>query len=110
MSVNEKTGKKIKTEVVKTFSHPILHYPYYSVINNILSVTPNHPIYVDGNWKHAGEIKVGDILEGINGKIVVKSIKKIYKNVPTYNLEVSGVGNTSIGHNYFAEGILVHNK
>ena len=110
LSVNEKTGKKIKTEVVKTFVHPILHYPYYLVINNILNVTPNHPIYVDGKWEHAGEIKVGDILEGINGKITVKSIKKIYKNVPTYNLEVSGVGNTSIGHNYFAEGILVHNK
>ena len=64
----------------------------------------------NGSKKDIEKINLSDILEGTNGKIVVKSIKKIYKNVPTYNLEVSGVGNTSIGHNYFAEGILVHNK
>lgn len=84
--------------------------PYYLVINNKLKVTPNHPMYVNGHWEHAGDIKVGDYLMGLNGRVKVTSIKKVYHRVTVYNLEVSGVGNTSIGHDYYAEGILVHNK
>jgi PKD repeat protein len=77
----------------------------YLIINNLLKVTDNHPIFVNNNWIDADEIKIGDKLRDINDmEITVKSIEKIRETVPTYNLEVEKY------HTYYAENILVHNK
>jgi len=77
----------------------------YLIINNLLKLTKNHPMYVNNNWIPAGEIKIGDLLLDKDGDYIeVTFIEEINEIVPTYNLEVSGY------HNYFAEGILTHNK
>ena len=47
------------------------------IINGKLQVTPTHMIYVNNMWKAAEEIKIGDILQGINGEeILVHNIKE----------------------------------
>jgi intein/homing endonuclease len=56
---------------------------YYIVINNDLKITPDHPVYINGQWISAENLKIGDLL--FKGKI--NSLEKIYEKVPTYNFE-----------------------
>ena len=86
--------------MTKIFKHTSdeMKYSYYLNINNRINVTPNHQLFVNGEWKEAEKIKVGDLLEGINKPIIVKSINKVYKKVPTYNIEVSGATKDLCGH------------
>ncbi len=94
-------------KVVQIFHHiePEDMADSYLVINNMLKVTSNHPIFVNNEWVEAGNIKIGDKLNDIHGStIIVKSIIQKHEKVPTYNIEVETY------HTYFAENILVHNK
>ena len=76
----------------------------YLIINNKLKVTTNHMIYVNGEWKEAGKIKIGDRLLSEGGKKeIVKSIEKNNQPITVYNIEVDEYAT------YFANGIYVHN-
>jgi len=62
---------------------------YYVVINDLIRITPNHYLLVNGYWKRADHIKEGDVLGSQDGKgVVVESVERVYKKVPTYHLEV----------------------
>jgi len=77
----------------------------YLVINDEIQVTVNHPLFVNGGWTSAGDVRVGDRLFSLNGEDVpVVSIEKIFSQVPTFNLEIG------MYHTYFANHVLVHNK
>ena len=77
----------------------------YLWINMRIGVTDEHPFHVAGAWKKARELQIGDLLTAEDGgKIRVASIDRIDKGVRVYNLTVDGQ------HNFFAEGVLVHNK
>jgi len=70
-----------------------------------LSVTQEHPFYVNDSWIPAKQLAVGDILQTVDGgKVRITSIEDVVDNVMVYNLHVNGF------QNYFANGILVHNK
>ena len=99
-------GRLVDAKVSHVYHHPKEAAPeYYIVINGVLKVTPNHPVYVNGKWLPAEEIRIGDKLQGVNGEeIKVTSIQKVFRKEATYNLEIE------IYHNYFADNILVHNK
>jgi prepilin-type N-terminal cleavage/methylation domain-containing protein len=76
----------------------------YLVINDLLKVTHNHEILLNGYWKQIGEAKIGDYMQLEDGSFrFINSIETVYENVPTYNFEVEDY------HNYYAEEILVHN-
>ena len=106
--VNKRQVKNAK--VIKIFHHSSKDvsdgYLILKIQNGrILKVTPNHPIFVNSQWKEAGKLKLGDLLLQEDGKKMrLVSIKKIKGQIPVYNLEVDEY------HNYFAEGVLVHNK
>jgi intein/homing endonuclease len=91
----------------------------------ILEVTGGHPIHTSEGWKYinesdyqqelvdgvvpkdldvVGQIEEGDEVFGIFEQVVVKSISKKEGTHTVYHL--SDVEHT---HNFFAEGILVHN-
>jgi hypothetical protein len=76
---------------------------YYLIINQYLKVTPNHLLYCHGKWRTFETLHIGDVIN----TIPITSIEKVYKKVPTYNLEIEG------NHNYFiyifANTLLVHN-
>jgi parallel beta-helix repeat protein len=102
-SYDEDSGELRTGKVKKTFYHEKTQG--YLIINNLLKLTKNHPMYVNDGWVSAEEIKVGDLLLDKDGNhIEVTAIQEMDAIVPTYNLEVSGY------HNYFAEDILTHNK
>ncbi|GEM_PF-3112433 len=88
--------------VTKTFYHVVSHY---LTINNTLHITPIHRIFVNGTWKMASDITIGDTLLTENNEfIVVESIKPHYGNFPVYNLA------TKEKHTFFAQGFYVHNE
>jgi len=101
-SYDYKTMKIVANEVVKRFVHRVGEH---LIINDELRVTPNHPLFVNGWWKEAGQIRKGDKMFDKDGKeIEVVSIKTENGEKDVYNLEIAGL------HNYFAENKLVHNK
>ncbi|MCD6237542.1 MAG: hypothetical protein J7K13_06300 [Thermoplasmata archaeon] len=84
-SYDAENGKWSIGKVREIFHHaPEEMTDYYLILNHDLRVTPNHPVYVDGKWKNAGELRVGDVWDGN----LITSIERIYKKVPTYNIEV----------------------
>jgi hypothetical protein len=117
LAYNEITKLIDTTVVTNTFAH-LTHF------NNCLSIeleingkvqtiqtTDNHPFFCkEKGWVKAGEL-TGDfhlLIHDTNSTkgtfIKIKSITKLIEGLPeVYNIE------TSI-HNYFANGILVHNK
>ncbi|MBW2995344.1 right-handed parallel beta-helix repeat-containing protein, partial [Candidatus Woesearchaeota archaeon] len=102
-SFDELTGAMTSGKVINTYFHD--KTDSYLVINDVLKLTSNHPMYVNGKWKEAGDIKIGDVLMDKNGNdVAVVSVEIVEETVPVYNLEVAGE------HNYFAEDLLTHNK
>lgn len=78
----------------------------YILLNNKIKVTPNHRIFIgNGDWKRADELSVGNVLIDNNGeRIEIDSILKIKTKPRVYNLSLNGKE-----HNFFANGVLVHN-
>ena len=125
-SYDDVNKKEITGIVTKTLRHtPEEMTDYYVVVNNKLRVTPNHCIYVDGSWVPAGDLVAGDRVS--TSKTAVRSIEKVYTQVPTYDLVVQPVGMQTIALNgvlhgtqqnsvqsqslpYFADGILTQKK
>lgn len=105
-SYDTATGSFKADRVVAHIIHPQVNGTYLTVNGN-LHVTANHPVYINGNWQDMGNAKVGDTLINDAGKTV--TITSITESEPgthdLYNLHLAGED-----HNYFAEGVLVHNK
>lgn len=105
LSFDTKEKLPIFATVEQIFHHPPEDAPFYLLINNI-GVTPNHLLFVNGRWQEAGSVMIGDTLMDKTGQEVrVDSVEYIYESVPTYDIHVGHVT-----HNYFANGVLVHNK
>lgn len=96
------TKELVKAKIKRVSSHVVSGY---LVINDALQITVNHRLLVNGVWKHAGEIKVGDVLLTDDGsEEKVSSIKFIPEWTLVYNIELDRY------HTYFANGIYVHNE
>jgi len=127
LSYDIRNKKEIAGVVTKTVHHePEEMLEYYLIINTDLRVTPNHDIYMNNKWIHAGEVHIADSLS--TAKIQVNSIEKVYEQVPTYNLIVQPfnqrtffdgiVGSLNMGYShqshdsmpFFAENFLVHKQ
>ncbi|MFA5084638.1 MAG: Hint domain-containing protein, partial [Candidatus Paceibacterota bacterium] len=99
-SYDENTGSVKTGTIEKTFRHLVSGY---LIINSNLKVTDIHPIFVEGKWKKAGELKIGDKIKTLTGYETVHSIEKIPDSALVYNLQVDY-------STYYAESYLVHNK
>ncbi len=104
ISYDLNTNKKVVNTVVEKYTHP--DYPDYLIINGSLRVTTNHRIWINNiAWVRADELKVGDIMTNSAGEDIVVSDIELKSGINTvYNLHLA-----SENHNYFADGILVHN-
>jgi len=94
--------RKIKeTTITKINIHSPeeMGYDYYLIVNDKLRVTPNHPLdKPDGKVIFAGELKIGDVLQGEDGEVEIFSIEKAYNIVTTYSLETES-------RHYFIDGV-----
>lgn len=69
-----------------------------------LRTTASHPIFVDGKWKAAGTISVGEQFSGSDRSLAVKKLTRIHESIRVFDLTVAP------NANFFANGVLVHNK
>ena len=79
------------------------------LINENLQVSPDHPVFVaSGNnhmWKQAAELQVGEtLLHESMRPVKIRSVAPVGGEINVYDVAVDGP------HNFFAAGILVHNK
>lgn len=72
-----------------------------------ITTTEHHPFRIyNGEWETAGNLKVGDICFSVlNKPIKISNIQREYGKHIVYNLI-----NVSKNHNFYVNGILVHNK
>lgn len=101
----EPDGQLIETTVARVFRHGRALSSCHYVINGRVRVTGNHPLHVNNGWMEARNICRGDLLTTITGQEQVTSFEMIAGEVETWNLEIGHAC-----HNYFAEGVLAHNK
>jgi hypothetical protein len=69
-----------------------------------LRVTGRHPIFVDGDWVEARTLRAGARVQGLGGVTTQITPRKYDAPTTVYQLSVAPP------HNYFADGVLVHNK
>ena len=101
--IKKKVRMRKKVTGVRYYKPEIMAAEFYIIINKKLKAVPNQLIFANGNWKKANELKLGYILHGLTNDEEIISIKRIYKKVPTYDLQVEDT------FSYYAEGVLVHN-
>lgn len=88
----------------------VLSSPKYLLINSKIKVTETHPFYVKTptgvKLEQAQKLKIGAELIGEGeSRVVISNIDYINENITVYNLIF-----VSPNHNFYADGILVHNK
>jgi uncharacterized protein YfaS (alpha-2-macroglobulin family) len=93
-------NEKISAKVLKT--EDVVESGFL-VVNEKLRVTANHVLWVNGDWRQAGVIQIGDTLRGINGNEKVYSIEWRREKTHVYNLEIENY------HTYIADNVWVHN-
>jgi hypothetical protein len=126
-SYNEKTKQNIITPVIEIFHHEEkINELYTFTLSNGKKVTPNniHPLFLATQNKYLPAWKIYEmwaagneiqLLDENNKIIFVKNILKYIKKTKVYNLHVLSPEDlnfytlSKIGHNYFANGVLVHN-
>jgi hypothetical protein len=110
LAYDVETGALATGTVEATMVHPDTER--LVIVNGTLVTTPEHPFFVDGNWVNAGDLAVGDALITASAAqaspmIVpasVHSLEARSDRTNTYNFTVARY------HDYFAGGVLVHNK
>ena len=101
LSYDVAAGKLVESTVA-TIHKRISDHHY--LINNKIRVTGEHPFYVRGEWVKVKDLAVGAPMFDGRSEVPVTSIKRVEGAVEVYNFEVANY------HNYFADGVLVHNK
>ena len=74
---------------------------------NIITTTEEHPFFVEGKgWVKAGELQPLDVCKKVDGsESLVSTVEVLEETHTVYNLL-----SVSENHNFYANGILVHNK
>lgn len=74
--------------------------------DNVITATQEHPFYTKRDWVQAGKLEVNDVCyKADNSESIVTSVETINDVYVVYNLLSVGQN-----HNFYANGILVHNK
>ena len=116
IAYNEETNSIDTTTVTKTYIHKENVFDCMEIFLQIndsiikIGTTSNHPFFSQSKGIiNAGSIKIDDKLIYIDksNKIIYPKVQKIQKLKEKYNT-VYNIETTK--HNYFANGILVHNK
>lgn len=75
------------------------------VVDGELELTGSHPVWVDGAWRQAWDLRENSEIIGLDGNVEqVRSVVAKSAATVVYDLTVD------YPHNYFADGFLVHNK
>ncbi|MBM3283869.1 hypothetical protein FJY90_06530, partial [Candidatus Gottesmanbacteria bacterium] len=99
---SENEARMVKDKVTDRFEHVV---GSYLLINNILRVTKEHNLFVNGRWMPSGEAKPGDYLvNDANKWIKITSVEEKKGRFKVYNLQ------TEKTKTFFAQNFYVHNQ
>ena len=70
----------------------------------VLRVTGTHPVRSGAGFVPAGRLRVGDAVLTEDGEALIAAIREVRETRTVYDLTVEP------DHNFFVEGVLVHNK
>lgn len=74
-------------------------------ITPTLSATAEHPLFANGEWIPAGNLRQGDVVVGREEPYLLPDMPQLLdRETPVFDLTVDEP------HNFFAGGLLVHNK
>ncbi len=106
LSYHVQEKKFVKNKVIKLIVHENENTDGYYIINSSLNITGNHRVWTNNRgWIRVDEIKMGDELLSKDEKTeIVTSIQKKKGAETVYNLDLE-----KPPHNFFAEGMLIHN-
>lgn len=107
LTYNEETGKTEAGLVGDLKQHEVDSVIRLTLDNeNIIITTSEHPFFTQRGWVKAGELEVLDVCRKVNGgESIISSVESLEESHTVYNLL-----SVSENHNFFANGILVHNK
>lgn len=90
ISLNPETNELAYSTVTEIFHHTADEMKDgYLIINKILKITSNHPVFVNDRYITAGELKIGDIIFGVK----ITSIEHISAKEDSYNIMVEPYNN-----------------
>ena len=101
-SYDPATQKRVRT-AVRVVQRHVAEKTY--VFGGTLRASAEHPLFANGAWKAAAEVKADDKLLTADGREVrAGEPKVVYQAIDVFDLTVSGP------HTFYAGGFLVHNK
>jgi len=108
ITYNESTGENEIGVVGDLKKHEVNSVIRLTLDNeNIITTTEEHPFFVEGKgWVKAGELQPLDVCKKVDGsESLVSTVEVLEETHTVYNLL-----SVSDNHNFYANGILVHNK
>lgn len=108
LTYNEETGENEMGIVGDLKQHEVDSVIRLTLDNeNIIITTHEHPFFVEGKgWIKAGELQPLDVCKKVDGsESLISTVEVLEETHTVYNLL-----SVSENHNFFANGILVHNK
>lgn len=108
ITYNEETGLHEVGVVGELKQHQVDSVIRLTLDNeNVIVTTHEHPFFVEGKgWVKAGELEPLDVCKKIDGgEALISSVEELKETHTVYNLL-----SVSKNHNFYANGILVHNK
>lgn len=123
---DEITGEIVSSPVKEVFHHqkaPKVLYEFTFVNGSRLKSTDDHLLYVEElkNYLPAREVyqawlqkRAFKLMSEGKSSLTIKNVTQTYEEIQLYNIHVVGRydifgSETPINHNYFANGVLVHN-
>jgi intein/homing endonuclease len=108
LTYNEVSGEQ-EVGVVGNLKQHEVHSVIKLIFDNevVITTTSEHPFFVDSKgWVKAGNLELHDVCKKVNGDTsILTSIEVLEESHVVYNLL-----SVSENHNFYANGILVHNK
>jgi intein/homing endonuclease len=108
LTYNEVSGEQ-EVGVVGNLKQHEVHSVIKLIFDNevVITTTLEHPFFVDSKgWVKAGNLELHDVCKKVNGDTsILTSIEVLEESHVVYNLL-----SVSQNHNFYANGILVHNK
>lgn len=111
LSHDFENGENVAGIVGDLKQHTVSNVIHIEIESGIkITTTDEHPFFVisddSADWVEAKNLKVGDVVRTLDGSgLVILSIEREEKETTVYNLL-----SVSDHHNFYANGILVHNK
>lgn len=108
LTYNEESGVNEKGIVGNLKQHEVNSVIRLTLDNqNIIITTQEHPFFVEGKgWVKAGELQPLDVCKKVDGsESLISTVEVLEETHIVYNLL-----SVSENHNFYANGILVHNK